>query len=314
MNLFDLIAAFFRWIGRVCKKSFALFLDSLHLSLHYWFVSVPVIILFAGLAFYYSRPLNRIYKAEGIVYLNGPLIEDVKQVFKPVEQNYHFFPGQDLQKILNLTEDETDGLRRFEIFNVIDYNNDSTVDMVDYKRNHKLDDTINVVMPHVLCIRFLTKRPDNVPVVGEHMIAYLNNSAALKAAYEKKKVLLERKATFWHDQLEKLDSLTSAFYFEQGASAQAQMKWGNGMVLGRREIALFLPEIMDAYKKAEDVDHELAKATAPVVIQQQFTTLPRAINGRLKCLVLAVIIGYIIGALIALIISKRKDIQKWYRG
>ena len=313
MNLFDLFAAFFRWIGKVCVGFWNLCLNSVRLSLRYWYIVVPVVILFGAAGIYYSRPINRIFKVEAIAYLNGPQAEDVRQVFKPIENNNPFFPNQNLNDLLGLVGDQAETLRRFEIFDVIDFLNDSTADRVDYKRKHKLTDTLNVVMPNVICIRFRTKRPQNVPVVGEHLINYLNSNPALQAAFEKKKALMERKAVFCHDQLEKLDSLTTSFYFEQGGSAQAQMKWGSGMVLGRREIKLITPEIMEMYNITEQVDHELSRCTAPVVVEQAFTTCPKAINGRGKCTVIGLFIGYILGCLIALAVKRRENIKEWYK-
>ena len=313
MNLFDLIAAFFRWIGRVCVNFWNLCLNSLRLSLRYWYVVWPFVILFCAAALFYSRPGNRIYKAEAIAYLNGPLTEDVKQAFKPLEYSYPLFPEQNLGQVLNLNADQVQTLRRFETFNVIDFLSDSTLDVVDYRRKHKMTDTLNMVMPNAICIRFRTKRPDNVPVVGQHIIDFLNSNPSLQAAYERKHATLERKAKFCHDQLEKLDSLTSAFYFEQGGAAQAQMKWGSGMVLGRREIKLINTEILDMYKMTDQVDRELSHCTAPVVIQQAFTINPKAVNGRIKCTILGLMIGYILGCLVALAIKRRKEIREWYK-
>lgn len=311
MNLFDLIAAFFRWCGKVLKQIWQLCIDSLHLWLRYWYISLPMVIICIGAGLYYSRPSNRIYKAEAIVYLNGPINEDVRQVMQPVVNSYYLLPNQEIGGLLGLSGDEANGLRLIEALNVIDFNNDSTADAVDYKKRHNLKDTINVVMPNVLCLRFFTKRTDNVQVVGEHLLDYINKNEQLQAKYAKKKVLLERKAQFCHDQLEKLDSLTTSFYFEQGGAAQAQMKWGNGMVLGRREIKLINPEIMEMYKQTEKVDRELALCTAPVVQQQKFTIIPRAVNGRLKCSFIGLVAGYLLGCLIALAVKRRKDLQEW---
>ncbi len=314
MNLFDLIAAFFRWIGKVCAGFWHLCLNSLRLSLHYWYISLSCIILFAGLGIFFSRHDNRIYKAEAIVYLNGPRIEDVKQVYKPIVDNSYIFQDQNLIQMLGLTPDEAVGIRRFQVFNVIDYLNDSTVDEIDYKNKHKLTDTVNVVMNNVLCLQFQTKHPENVQVVGDKLLAYLNTNPSLVASYEKKHALMERKVKFCHDQLEKLDSLTTAFYFEQGGDAQAQMRWGNGMVLGRREIKLFTGDIMDFYNSTEKADRELAMCYAPVVMQQHFTICPRAINNRILCTFIGLLAGYILGCLIALAVYRRKELQKWYKG
>lgn len=311
-NLFDLVLIFCRWIGSVCNAFGRMCTNSLRLCLRYWFLSLPIIIVFTAIAIYYSRLENRIYKVDTIVYLNGPKAEDVKQVFQPLTYAYPIFAQQELGELLNLNNEQVSGLHRFETFNVIDYLNDSTADVVDYKRKHKLTDTVNVVMNNVLCLSFRTKRPDLVPIVGEHILAYLNNNPTLQASFAKRKALLERKSQFCHDQLEKLDSLTSVFYFEQTGSNQVQMKMGDGMILGRREIKLFTSNIINFYNATDYADRELALCTAPVVAQQPFTINPRAVNGRIKCTLLGFLIGYVFACLIAFAVKRREDIKQWY--
>lgn len=313
MNLFDLVAAFCRWCVKQIGNLWTLFTNSIRLALKYWYITIPVTLIFAAAGIYYSRPLNRIYKAEAIVYLNGPMTEDVKQVYKALEYNYPFFPNQEIENVLGLTSEQVNGLRRFEVFNVIDYLNDSTADAVDYRHKHKPTDTTNVFMPNVLCLQFRTKRPDMVPVIGEHILAYLNNNNNFQAAFEKKRALLERKSLFCHDQIEKLDSLTSAFYFQQAAGgAQMQFRWGEGMIMGKREIELFVGQILDFYNQTERVDRELTRCTAPVVTQQAFITCPKAVNGPIKCTAIGLIVGYVIACLVAFAVHRRRELKDWY--
>lgn len=313
MNLFDLVAAFCRWCGKQLSNLWTLFTNSIRLALHYWYITVPITLICGAIGFFYARPLNRTYKVDAIVYLNGPKSDEVKQIYKSLEYNFPIFPNQEIENVLGLTPEQVQGVRKFKTFDVIDYQNDSTVDFVDYKRKHKLTDTVNVVMRDVICLQFRTKHPDLAPIVGEHIIAYLNNNSNFQASYEKKRALLERKSLFCHDQLEKLDSLTSAFYFQHAATGgQMQLRWGEGMIMGKREIELFTDDILEFYNETEKVDRELTRCTAPVTVHQPFTICPKAINGPIKCTIIALLLGYIIACLTALMIHRRHELKDWY--
>ena len=113
--------------------------------------------------------------------------------------------------------------------------------------------------------------------------------------------------------MEKLDSLTSAFYFSNDSQIQLQQEKHTGLILGRREIKLFLKDIQEEIEELNRIDRRLAYASAPVVLQTAFTVNPNAINGPIKCSFLALIIGWILALAIAAMVEQRKAIITWLK-
>lgn len=316
MNFFELCRACFRalWKGLcVCAQFLGIVI---RLCFRKWWIVLPVIIVALVVANYYARRDNRIYKAEAVVWLNGPSVELTERVYKNL---VHAVPAyisetQNLHALLGLSYEQLDGVRNFDALPVIDCLRDSVADYIDYHKSSSPEDTVNVRMPNRLCLTFQTKRPNNVKVVGEAVINYLNSNPQMQAAYAHKCKVLGRELKFAEDHVEKLDSLTSAFYFEQGVGQQAQASpWRNGMVLGRREIIFFQDEINREFRTYDKLDYQAAFCTAPVVVEDHFTINPVALNGRIKMNVIGLLIGWIIGCLLAALIEQRKTILAWLR-
>jgi hypothetical protein len=60
-------------------------------------------------------------------------------------------------------------------------------------------------------------------------------------------------------------------------------------------------------------DYRLQLATAPVVLENHFTAAPKPVNGRLKYVLLFLILGWAFGCLTAEIIDQRKLIASWLK-
>ena len=89
---------------------------------------------------------------------------------------------------------------------------------------------------------------------------------------------------------------------------------GNGVnFYGDRKIRLFLDQIYEQQKHMQQGDYRLQLATAPVVLENHFTAAPKPVNGRLKCMLLFLLLGWAFGCLIAEIIDQRKLIASWLR-
>lgn len=312
MNLFDLCAAFFRWIGRCFMALVRWVGESIRLAWRWWYIVLPVVAIAVGGGLWYSRMENRIYEVNAIAHLYGPTIDDVKQVYGVLENALPSYVSeqQSLATLLQVEPAVTESLRKFGTFLVIDAKHDSVADYVDFDRKAKLHDTTNVVMTERINLQFCTKRPDLVPQVGEAIVSYLNRNSSFQSAYAAKLSLLQREAKFCHDQIEKVDSLTTAFYFEQGTEAtMVYDRWE--FLIGSREITLLHPQIFDLFRTTKKVDKQLSLATAPVVLEQGFVIESNPLNGRLKWLAISMVVGYLLGCLLALSVDRRKRIWVW---
>ena len=147
------------------------------------------------------------------------------------------------------------------------------------------------------------------------MLAYLNSSEALRQSYQGYLANLREEVVFNHTQAQKLDSLTSYYYFNEKTViptiAANQKTTGNVNLYVDSSVKLFLDDIYKQQKHLQQGDYRLQLATAPVTLENHFTTDPRPVNGRIKCLLLFFLLGWAVGCIIAALIDKRKAICAW---
>lgn len=316
MNLYDVCRESVRAIGRgikACGKGLA---SMLRLTYRQWWVVLIVVVLALVAANYWARRSNRIHKVEAIVWLNGPSVEQTEQAFKNLANAMpsSLTKKQTLTTQLGLTKQQLRGVHDLRSYHVIDCKHDSVADFVDYRHKVARTDTLNVHMPNRLCLTFRTNNLAAVDTVGEAIINYLNTLPQMQAAYEKKRALVEREVQFAQTHIEKLDSLTTAFYFEQGIGPQFQAnRWESGFVAGRREIKFFTAVIYNEFCHLDKLNTELTFCTAPVVVEDNFKINPNAVNGRIKMNIIGLLAGWILGCLIAAFIEQRKALISWLK-
>lgn len=312
MNLFDLCQAIARGIGKSVKWLVWCFGEMLKLSFRQWWVVLIVVALCVAAALYYSREGNRSYKVDVVANLNGITNSMVRAEFERLNKAFYLTEQQNLATMLNIDGELANDTYRFETFDVIDLLADTTIDMVDYNRSTPMMDTLYVHVPDMVAMRFRTKHPNRVPELENAILNYLNTRPYFQSLYETYYKGLEREARFHRDQIEKLDSLTSVFYFSQNNREQMQMKvWESGMVLGRREMALFLEDVYVEMRESEYVNARLTVATAPVVLQSHFVINPLAVNGPWKMSAIAIVVGWLLGLMVAGLVENRKRILAW---
>lgn len=316
MNFFDLCKSCANGIARGCRALLDLLVKMVRLTYRMWWVVLIVVVAALVLANYLARKDNRRYKVEAVVILNGPTTELAQHAYHNISMATSplLSERQNLMALLQLSPEELKGVSRFKCFYVIDCLHDSVADYIDYKHKSSATDTVNVRMPNRLCLQFQTKNPLAGERIGNAVVAYLNSVPQLQQAFEHKRAILERKVEFSRNQVEKLDSLTSAFYFKQGTGQQAQAAlWEKGFVLGRREIKLFTGAIYQEINRYMKEDYELMLCTAPVVVEDHFIVSPSPVNGRIKLNVLGLIIGWVLGCILAALIEQRKNIIDWLK-
>lgn len=309
MNFFDLCAACGRAIGRGCAALWALVIKMIRLTYRYWWVVLSLVALAIGAAFYYSRPDNLTYKVNAVALLNGPTIPQFEQAFAPIRSG-RLLPAEAPISAFVYSR----RAYHFDTYRVIDCMEDGTADFIDFKRKVKPTDTINVPMQDRLCLQFRVKAR-NLPALPEieaGILEWLNGNPALQQSYMTYLPNLRNEVAFNHTQALKLDSLTSAYYFQTHLGERSGI--GDGfMFVGDKKVHLFLDEIYKQQAHTRQGDYRLQLAYAPVVLENHFVVVGGPINGRMKCLVLFILLGWIAGCLLAEIIDKRKAIVAWLK-
>ena len=311
MNFFDLCAACGRAIGRGCKACWQLFLNMLLLTYRYWWIVLTIVALAIAAALYYTRRDNITYKVNAVALLNGPTIQQFEQTYSmlgsgqmlPAETPMGAFVHQHIAT-------------SFTSYRVIDCLDDGVADFIDFKRKSSPTDTVKVQMQDRLCLQFRIKYKNMalVPEIEHALLEMLNANPAMQQSYASYIMNLRDEVIFNHTQAQKLDSLTSAYYFYMASSASPMNYSGNGVnFYGDRRIRLFLNEIYKQHEHMQMVDYRMQLATAPVVLENHFSVESKPVNGRKKCLVLFFLLGWVGGCVLAEIIDKRKSICAWLK-
>lgn len=314
MNLFDLIVLCCKAIGRFFCRCFHTLGSMLRLSFRRWYIVLPVVLLALGVALYYARPSNRMYKVGVMVHLNGVHANDVKQQWDKLVKAAPTFVSdeQSFARMLQIPDTDAVSLSHFAYYNVVDCKHDSVPDFVDFSGKHNLADTVDVVMDDYLYLQFRTRLPQKAVEIGKATIDYLNRDALMQQKFQHYRNALEQKVHFCQQQVQMLDSLTYDFYFRQGGNSQQYNYNPRASILaGRRELRMLHPqafELLDASIKTEYLN---SIAQAPVLPLSDFTIDPRAVNGPIRSSLLGILIGYLLGCLIALCVDKRKVILSW---
>ena len=298
LNLFDLFLLAWRGCKRAMKALWRTCVCAIRLTIRKWWISLPVLVLFIAGALIYTRQDNLTYKVYAVAKLNGPTLNLFNEVFRPLQSGV-FFNGT--PEVAQHIYDRT--ARRFETFPVIDCLRDNIIDYVDFDRDIKPTDTVNWQMRDHICIQFRIKYRDlaEVPTIEKQLIAYFNGNESMQHAYKSALPVMDRKVQFCHTQIEKLDSLTTAFYFNK-KELSLQESSNNTIVTGEqssRSVELFLPAIYAHIDYTQQVDVQRASYTAPVALEDHFAVNPDPINSRGKMLVLFILAGWLVSLAIA---------------
>jgi len=78
-------------------------------------------------------------------------------------------------------------------------------------------------------------------------------------------------------------------------------------------VVLFLDEIEDFFDTKSRHDSRYTLCTAPVVLSSPFVVDVRPVNGPVKYLFFALLLGWLMGCCLAALIEKRKDITAFLR-
>ena len=286
ITLWDALHSCARTLGKMLQWCVTVVSRMIRLTFQKWWLvgGVTVLCIIGGI--YYSRPSNKVYKVRAVATLNGPSVSEVKHYYESLHKT-------------------------FEAFNVIDCLNDGTADYVDYKRRNSFTDTLQMVMKDQIAFQFLTRDRKKIPWMEEQIMRILNDNPQFVNEFQIYKAHAERQYCFDRDQVNKLDSMTTAFYADVTTPQIHSNAWE--LAMGRKEIVLPVEDIVEFMAGKAQRDQRYALVTAPVVLQGHFEPARKSVNGRLKCMVIGMIVGWLAGCLISALFDERQRILQWLR-
>jgi len=311
MNFWDMCVAIGHAIGRCVGWLWQVLQQMLRLTWQYWWMALVFIGLAIGAALYYTRTENLTFKMNAVVMINGASIQQFEQTFAPLRSGI-LLP--DDAAITPYVHDYV--AKRFDTYRVIDCMHDGIADFIDFKNKVSATDTLKVQMQDRICIQFRIKNKNmgQVPQIEQAVLDFLNSNEPMQRSYVTYLSDLQEAVAFNHRQSQKLDSLTSHYYYHTAAINQPSMSMNNGITFnGDRRIRLFLNEIYEQQEHTRLGDYRIQFATAPVMLENHFFVDPAPVNDRKKCLVVFCLIAWIGTCVLAELINKRKAIYAWLK-
>ncbi len=307
INLMEIILLFISGIKKIFINLFNLIGGLLQLAYRHK-TKFTILIILGGLSsLYFSQKSKRIYKVEAMIKLNGVDASTIKNIGKQLSLSSPVFESTSYESKLGISTDIAKRIKSLEFFPVIDFKRDSIPDIVDFKRKHSLEDTVNVIMDNYLYARLkIRKDVKDAEKIMFYIIDYFNSQKSVLNDFIIYKNNLEERINLCDTELKRLDSLANKSYFEK---RQNQIKYEyNQLLVGSNKIQLFYDDQLELQKTKERTNEVLLKATAPTTLPSGVIINPRATNGRVKMGLLGIIAGFILAVIISLFTENRK---KW---
>lgn len=291
ISLVDIFANLWNWIVEVSKKTVRFLGAILQLLYRRKILTLSILILTFIIGQFIARPSNRKYESEAMAYLYGVKSNTVMEVGSQLSKNSPLFDATSLSKKLNLPDTIAKKLLRVDFYKVVDYLDDGTPDVVDFKRTHSLKDTMNVYIDNFAYIRLTTLGTYHAEKLGKAVLDYLNNNAEIKSDFEAFRERETQRIMIAELEKQRIDSLARVKYFEDN---KPNIKFDNNQVLvGSQETQLFYNDMLFLQDRKSDAESILAKAKNPVVLPSDFVINPKPINNRKKMALQYLLIGFL---------------------
>ncbi|HBZ33893.1 MAG TPA: hypothetical protein DEO38_02205 [Bacteroidales bacterium] len=301
-NLFDLIKAFFVWL-RSCFYGFLRILGGmLRLTYQHWIIVGGITLLFSCVSLYYSRPSHRTYAAKMLIQVNGTKTDEVTRIMEPLSALVldRVNDKLSLNALLNTDDSTTRGLKRLEFCK-----SQLTDDI--WSISQKVSDTLHTLVPSYIEVTAYTFNLNSLPDLQSSLLSFLNSNSTLVRNYES----FERQHRFSHElyinQMQYIDSLSRHIYVESPSVIGTHLA-GNTLLVGEQRKQTFENQLKEFSQLADFESQILSMCSAPAVVISDFAIPHKAVNGRLRSLLMFAVIGWLVGIVLAALYSKRREI------
>jgi hypothetical protein len=245
---------------------------------------------------------NAVSNAELIPYINK-LSQLLKEKNLPVLASSLSLPEQSARKIKDI-----------EAFWIIDKNNDSIPDFVDYKNKHNVYDTVNVRMKDRFVIRAMVYDPKELVLIRNGIVSYVESNPFFQ---EKNNLRLRQTNEMLirlNYDIKQLDSLQKVKYFEETRNRQPG-KDGQIIFLQEQKTQLVYADIYNLYRLKLEYDREKDLYPGILTLLSDFFQPLKRLNGGIYYGV--IIIPVCFGLMLFYLIYRRnrkklKEIYKKY--
>ena len=303
LNLFEFIILMWKSTKRGFGNLGSFFKKIYILSLKYFWIVFPAVIILFIAGYFYSQPKNTIYKANGII----TFAKEAKLMIINELNALNTLDRQQLAENLNISPNELSKFVRFKTFNVIDFLNDSIPDIVVSKNiDQQMTDTTNVVQSDMLGLQITMKGSMNYTPYIEGLTAYFNRVKPIVRVDSASKAMLRERINFCNVELERLDRFSEYDYFGGGRKTLKSDLGGITMEPSRKK--LYYWDKRDLLKEKQYLITRAADRQNVINFTSNYMSITA--SRRIYKLAAFSFLGLCFGVIVANVIDRRKSSKK----
>jgi len=306
INLLQLINLFINWLSKIGKSIIDFFVYLAQLAFRHKAIVIISISICLIFSLYLSRPSAKVYKAEAMAMLYGSEAQTAKEVSKQLENTVSSDNIFSLASKLSLPDSIAKNIVGIQSFFVIDYLKDGVADMIDFKNNHSLTDTLNIKMRDRIYLQIKTKKINQVPKIQTAILNYFNNNKVLKSQFDIKRSEIVQQIKICDAESQRIDSLAKFSYFKD---VDKQVRFDKDkLFIGDQKKQLFYDDLLRLNELKSNALNRLTEFTQPMELPSGFIVYPAPENGTFKYGVIAILIGFIISLILSGLVENLKKI------
>ena len=304
----------FNKMGKGIKRLFINIWD-IFLKVTVFFIrKSPYLIAFIILGFLVAllkfKTSDRFYSSDMILRSNSVSNADMiahinKLRFYGEEEN-----KQALAQSLNLDSAEVENIVAIEAYWIIDINRDEIPDLVDDKNRYNQDTSVTHMVSR-FDVRVKTLQPQSLDKVKDGILHHINTNQFFEKNNRIRLIQLRERIAKTETELSELDSLQNYKYFEE--RQKGKFSEGQMVFLSEQETKLYHESVFELYGSKQSLDRELDIYSEIVTVLDDFTPPAQPENSYLIIAKTWVILFFILGLIIVVVLSFRKELISVYR-
>lgn len=306
INLIELLIIIWRKIKRGIANIFHLVVASLRISIKYFWVVLPIVIIFLIGGYFFSSKHRTKYNADGIITFfteNRLSVDNEIKTLNSLKSNNR----ARFNELFGITDEQNSRLIEIRALPIIDYLNDFVPDVIlPQMSNSIFKDSTSTVVTHMMGIRFILRGTTDYKPYMDGLVAYFDNLPQLLSIDSVAKEMANNRIRFCQQEMERLERLSEYEYFGGGnrfSLNTGSKKDGGGIIIEPSRKKLYYENIQELI---EEQDALLSYVTGKehvinfVSPYMNVFCIPRYI-----IMALFMIIGFVVGATTAYFIDKQ---------
>ncbi len=314
MNIFQVMARVGRSIGKLFCSILSLIGKFAQLAYKYKALFLFFIVLIVGLSTYQRRDRAKMYRAKMHILINDGDVFTYKTLLDQLSE----YPKRDdidgLAAILDISPEIASKIYGFEGFHVIDINNDSIMDFVDYKNAIDLGDTSNVIVPNQMVIRAKLNDLSCCEDVQKALFNFFAKNNYLSSLNISRLSTLEEKEWMFHNALINLDSLQKVELL-QGPNYSmefASQKERNKPFMSTKR-QMYYEDMKNLFDINESIAVDMSTNLEVLTVVSDLQPERKLDNPTWKIILYTTIFGFIMFLIVALLVDNRKAISSYLK-